>query len=237
MAAPFCLSGKCQGVIDIFLTAAFISVPCSRSYDLGSRWPLPVHSFLPYFSGGSGGGGEAYLTENSSIGFQRGVFHFETIFFFYTAGPSCAGAFSTQAIYFSLLFIFFFFEIQLFSMSFDLRFAPKRFGPLMFVKVILSHSEGGGRGEDGGGGGKRRRKRRWTCDTGAWKKCCTFTPKKTKCFQSFKRFFYCLKGATHHVVFRLQSDLTPSSFFLLFPPSLFVEVTRSCCSSHLDMPF
>lgn len=159
IAAPFCLSGKCQGVIDIFLTAAFISVPCSRSYDLGSCWPLPVHSFLPYFSSSSGGGGEAYLTENSSIGFRRGVFHFETIFFFlfflffffYCCPFLRWGLFLTQAIYFSLLF-FIFFEIQLFSVSFDLRFAPKRFGPLMFVKVILSHSEGGGRG--GGGGGR-----------------------------------------------------------------------------------
>ena len=48
---PLCLSGKCQGVIDIFLTAPFIFVPCFRFYDLGSCWPLPVHSFLSLLFG------------------------------------------------------------------------------------------------------------------------------------------------------------------------------------------
>lgn len=33
-------------------------------------------------------------------------------------------------------------------MLFDLRFAPKRFGPLMSEKVILSHSGEGGEEEE-----------------------------------------------------------------------------------------
>lgn len=33
-------------------------------------------------------------------------------------------------------------------MTFDLRFAPKRFGPLMFVKVILSAKAGAEEGEE-----------------------------------------------------------------------------------------
>lgn len=55
-----------------------------------------------------------YLTENSSTGFQWGVFHFETIF----SSPFLHAAPLTEAIF------SFFFEIQLFSMLFDLRFAP-----------------------------------------------------------------------------------------------------------------
>lgn len=156
IAAPFCLSGKCQGVIDIFLTAAFISLPCSRSYDLGSRWPFPLHSFLPYSSSRSGGGGEAYLTENSSIGFQRGVFHFETIFFFFTAGPSCTGAFLTQAIYFYLLFF-----------SWDPTFQHVVWSKICCqtvwpTDVCKSHPVSQRR--------RWLRRRRWRCDTGAWKK-------------------------------------------------------------------
>lgn len=75
-------------------------------------------------------------------------------------------------------------------MLFDLRFAPKRFGPLMFVKVILSHSQ---RGLPRRGRRTKRRnsRRRWRCDTGTCKKTKNCSLPKTKyCFQSLTGFLF-----------------------------------------------
>lgn len=74
----FCLCGKCQGVIDIFLTAPFIFLACFRFYDLGPCWPLPMHSFLCFFfffGGGWGGSPWKWLSRIS-----MGCLSFETIF-------------------------------------------------------------------------------------------------------------------------------------------------------------
>lgn len=58
----------------------------------------------------------------------------------------------------------------------------------MFVKVILSHSEGGGQGGGGGGGGV----------TLVDEKSAVHSLPKTKCSHSFTAS---VKGAMHHVTF------------------------------------
>lgn len=203
----FCLSGKCQGVIDIFLTVPFIFVPCFRFYDLGSHWPLPVHSFLSIFF--FGGGASLKIAQSDFNGVS---FIWDNLLF-----PFLRAAPLTVAIYF---------EIQLFSMLFDLRFTPNA----LSTEVWKSHPV------------PQQRRRRCADATVLG---CSSVPNVVLSLQTKLKLFsvlhgsvpqYNCRGAKHENILAQTQSKRTSNDFAPFCYGNDLVWHHSCCF-HLDMPF